>query len=290
MKKFISFLSRIFILLTALELTSCGYGALELFHHGDFVDERADQMKELYQGRVGPTFASLSGTYTFVIFTDPHYGSKRSENIDEDEFLEWMDGLPADQSPKFCVCLGDIAERGERKEFLKYCDFVEKIESRGIPVLNIVGNHDLFNSGWDDFSDLCFPYTSFYRFKSSAFSFYALDTGSGSLGPKQFKKLKSAMQSDPRPKIVFSHYPIYGSGMYGLSYYCLQNEEESTRLITLFEKEDVTDVYAGHVHHHQSKELGDYTERCFDTLFNQEWALVTVNETTGKTSTKTIRK
>ena len=109
LKKFISFLSRIFILLTALELTSCGYGAFELFHHGDFVDERADQMKELYQGRVGPTFASLSGTYTFVIFTDPHYGSQRAENIDEDEFLEWLDGLPADQSPKFCVCLGDIA-------------------------------------------------------------------------------------------------------------------------------------------------------------------------------------
>ncbi|MBQ2354374.1 MAG: hypothetical protein II397_00980, partial [Treponema sp.] len=64
----------------------------------------------------------------------------------------------------------------------------------------------------------------------------------------------------------------------------------STRVITLFEKEGVTDVYAGHVHHHQSKELGDYTERCFDTLFNQEWALVTVNEATGKTSTKTIRK
>ena len=57
-----------------------------------------------------------------------------------------------------------------------------------------------------------------------------------------------------------------------------------------YQKEDVTDVYAGHVHHHQSKELGDYTERCFDTLFNQEWALVTVNEATGKTSTKTIRK
>lgn len=276
--------------LLALATTSCGYGAFEIFHHGDFVDERADSMLELSAGRVGQEFASISGTYTFVIFTDPHYGSKRGENIDEEEFLEWMGSLSSEQKPKFCICLGDIAEHGNESEFEDYCKFVEKIESRGIPVLNIVGNHDLFKSGWDDFSDLCFPYTSFYHFKTEAFSYYALDTGSGSLGPDQFKKLKRAMESDSLPKIVFSHYPIYGSAYYGASYYSLQNEEESTRLITLFENEGVTDVYAGHVHHHQSKNIGSYTEVNFDTFFNQEWAFVTVNQDNGTTHTETIRK
>jgi len=273
-----------------LFITSCGYGAFELFHHGEFVDERADSLKELSAGNVGGQFSSISGTYTFVIITDPHYGSKRAENIDEEEFLAWIDALPPEKKPKFCICLGDIAEHGDRSEFKDFCKFTEKVESREIPVLSIVGNHDLFNSGWDDFSDLCFPYTSFYHFKTSAFSYYALDTGSGSLGPKQFKTLKRAMEHDRLPKIVFSHYPIYGSAIYGLSYYSLQNEEESTRLITLFEKEDVTDVYAGHVHHHQSKNIGSYTEINFDTFFNQEWALVTVNEANGKTRTETIRK
>ena len=290
MKKFISFLSYLFILLSTLALTSCGYGAFELFHHGDFVDERADELTELSAGKVGSQFSSISGTYTFVIFSDPHYGSERAKKIDEDDFLAWLDGLDSTKKPKFCICLGDIAEHGVKSEFLEFKSFADNIESRGVPVMSIVGNHDLFNFGWNDFTDICFPYTSFYHFKTSAFSYYALDTGSGSLGPKQMKILKKAMKRDRLPKIVFMHYPLYGNSTYKISYYCLQNEEESTRLITLFEEEDVTDVFAGHVHHHQKKNIGSYTEVNLDTFYNNEWLLITVDEARGKTSTKTIRK
>ncbi|MBO4386295.1 MAG: metallophosphoesterase [Treponema sp.] len=279
----------VFAVFAVFSVTSCGYGAYQLFHHGEFVDERADELMELSAGKVGGQFSSISGTYTFVLFSDPHYGSKRSKDIDEDAFLAWLDGLDSAKKPKFCICLGDIAEHGVRSEFVEFQSFADKIESRGVPVMSIVGNHDLFNSGWSDFTDICFPYTSFYHFKTAGFSYYALDTGSGSLGPKQMKILKKAMERDRLPKIVFMHYPLYGSSTYNLSYYSLQNEEESTRLITLFEKEDVTDVYAGHVHHHQKKNIGSYTEVDLDTLYNNEWLFVTVNEAKGTTKTETIR-
>ena len=270
----------IFVILSlfSLNVNSCGYGALELFHHGAFVDERTDQLTELGSGRVGSSFDSLSGSYTFVIFSDPHYGSKRADNIDEAEFLEWLDSLSV--KPKFCICLGDIADHGERSEFEKYNAFASRIESiTGGKVYGVVGNHDLYNSGWDDFEDLVYPNVSFYRFAINSISYYFLDTGSGSMGTTQFNKFKAAMAADSNYKIVCTHYPCYGTKDFFASYYSLQNTLEADQLITLLKKQKAIAYLSGHMHAEHSTDFGTFTEYVVPAfLSNEKFAVMTVNE------------
>lgn len=276
------------LLLAVLFTTnSCGFGYEDLFYHGPDVGDRADELRTITTSKdSNVTFSSITGTFTFVIITDLHYG-KNGVHQPEKKFLSWLDSLST--KPSFCICLGDIADHGHDDEYEDYADFVEEIEELGVPVLNVVGNHDLYNNGWDGYKEYCYPYTSFYKFQTSGFSFYALDSGSGSLGKKQFNIFKKEIKNDPLPKIICTHYPVYGDASYLGGYFTFQDEEESTQLISLFAKEDVFLIMDGHAHsYHRTKFKKNLVENNANAFFNDEWTLVTVDQDSVSVSDKRI--
>jgi 3',5'-cyclic AMP phosphodiesterase CpdA len=248
-----------------------GYGWDEFFSRDNPVSTRADTLTDIADSPAG-----TNTDYTVIVITDVHFGGDGTRP--DDSFFEWVSSLSS--RPKFCICLGDIAEHGYKSEYTDYVAFTAKLyNTYGIRTYTVTGNHDLYNSGWKYWHTMVYPYTSFYRLKTVHFSWYFLDSGSGSLGTTQYNTLKNAMNADSNPKIVLLHYPIYADGTL---YLCLQNTYERDELITLFAKKNVKLVLDGHTHQYHTCDFGSFYE--FNVpgfLAKGQWALLTVNETTG---------
>ena len=103
-------------------------------------------------------------------------------------------------------------------------------------IFNTCGNHDLYQGHWDNWKDACYPHTSFYKFQTSGFSWYALDTASGRICPNQFNLLKEEISKDPKPKVIFTHYPLTEFRVLGIG---LDETTERNLLIDLFAKNNV---------------------------------------------------
>ncbi|MBQ2315524.1 MAG: metallophosphoesterase [Treponema sp.] len=274
----------------ALCLCACKaieYGFYQLLDHGPAVDDRVGELIDLTGGDVP---AVSGGSYAFLVISDVHFGKTDEERHDQ-EFLNTLQALKASlsPSPSFCICLGDIADHGKKSELEDYKRvLVEPIEQMlGGKVYSVVGNHDVYLYGWNDFKETIWPHTSFYRFRLGNFSYYFLDAGSASLGTVQFNRLKAAMEADGSPnKIVSLHSPVYGGSDMRGGYYALQEESESTQLFTLFKDNEVRLILAGHVHRPAGTQLTPTMQEYILPTFvgDRQFAIVTVDDTAGTTT------
>lgn len=320
MKKLAS-LSLSFLLL--LFLASCSaYGFFWGQFAEDDVDERSPSMKNLGTLDLSSQKLQVSSTYSFLVFTDSHFGSEREE-LDEGAFLAWLDdwfkkyseGEDKDLTkiPRFAVNLGDTADGGKEEQFKEYLRFEEKIKtlagkylsfenepSSAFKVYSILGNHDLYHKGQSHFMKLIYPHTSSYILNIDAdskdswpgFSYYFLDSANGSLGTKQLVDFKKKAGDDPRPKIAFSHYPIYagGSDMFML----IQNTLERNTILTYFSKSNVRQVYEGHAHSDYGFDFEKFREDVIGSLrfthrAEKQCAIVTVNEVSQQVHTEIVK-
>lgn len=252
MKRFLSVLVSICSFLMILSLISCSYGIQELFGRPYDVDERSSTLKIL-QSSEAPAL-SYPDEFNILVFADVHFG-KSDRCANEDKLFEWIQNSQTDvsKSPLFCLCLGDVADHGKEDEYLKYKDLIERIFTvKGVKTYTTVGNHDLYNSGWSNYIKYVYPYSSFYKFETDRFSFYSIDTASGCVGKVQFKALKKAFENDPKKKIVFTHFPLYGEGDF---YFRLQDMTERNLLIALFAENNVAICVSGHTHSNLSTDF-----------------------------------
>lgn len=290
------------------------YGLDEAFYRKDSVSERADSLTELsadqimksFEGENGGTETAkafsglLSGTarsvYSFLVITDVHFGgeglAKNPENRRDDDFFAWLAendreaGDDDSRRPLFCICLGDVAEHGREEEFSRYREFTQRLEKLGLKTFTAVGNHDLYNSGWEHYTKYVYPYTSFYRFKTRLFNYYFIDSASGSLGDAQYAKLVRALKNDSSPKIVCSHYPLYAEGHF---FYVMNDSTERNLLISACAKDDVRAFISGHAHMRSRTDFGSFAEEGIPGFLERNsWALVTVDERNESVSCEII--
>lgn len=266
----------LFSLFILLLFTSCKftpYGLDETFYRDNPTSDRAK-----FQEISLPS--PVSSEYNILVITDVHFGGENMGNAGERKDDDFFKSLKSLNKPlAFCVCLGDIAQYGKENEFLDYkAKMIDRIENDfGIKTYNVVGNHDLYNSGFDNYKKIVFP-TTFYRMKTSGFSFYFTDTASGAMGNHQFSDLKSLMKSDKNSKIVFMHVPIYGNDR---NQFKMQDTYERNMLISLFNKNSVKAVVAGHCHRKSENSLGNFPEYTIASfLSHRGYAILSVNETT----------
>ena len=277
----------LFTLLITLTIAGCKFGLQEAFYRSNGVNERSSELSTItLPSNVTSTISTQSGKYNFMILTDVHYGA--GYDIPETQILNWIDSFNAttqsmQRKPLFCLVLGDMAETGDREEFAAFNSFQDKIEAKGIPVYCIVGNHDLLNSGWKYWKTSCNPGTSFYKFSTSALSFYFTDTGSGTMGTKQLSALENAFKSDNNRKLVFTHYALYGGGA-GLPLFCIGNDKERGRIIDLCARNNVKYTFEGHYHPGGEYDFGNFKELVATSLKQGKWYLVSIDETTGNSA------
>lgn len=273
----------IFFFLIGILFLSCQeYGTDNLFYRDNTVDNRVNKLEDITES----FFETLPEKYSFIIITDLHYGSvkKNPPKLPDKQFFEWLEKFDDSEKPAFCLCLGDVADTGSSSQFKEFEELVEKLEEKGIRVLNSLGNHDLYNSGWEGWNATCYPYSSFYTFRTSSYSFYSLDTGSGDIGVNQMDVLISALKNDPRPKIIFTHYPLYTEKFF----FNFDNTTDRNLLISYFSKCNVKMYLSGHLHKYEDYDFGSFQTYVIPSYrYNSAWALVNVNE---KTQTYTLER
>ena len=232
----------------------------------------------------------LSSSYSFAVMTDVHYWAlefQKAPAMPDSEFLSWLDALPSSEKPGFCLVLGDVVDYGAAEQYPAYVSFINNIESRNVKVFNVAGNHDLYNSGWDNWRSNCYPHTSFYNFKTSGFSFYGLDTGSGGPGYEQLTSLQSAFSVDSKPKIVFSHYPFFSDSLV----FSMCDTTERNLALDMFQKNNVRLYLCGHIHKYELYDFGTLRHLALPSFrYDGIWALVTVDESSGTYSVKFYNK
>ncbi|MBQ3801608.1 MAG: metallophosphoesterase [Treponema sp.] len=271
--------------LTMLLPSSCKpieLGLYKVFEHGPAVSERADRLEEVK----GPDPVFYGKRFAFLVTSDVHFGNKGASYTprEDDSFFDELRVQMRDRAvpPSFGICLGDVVENGnvrdEFRDYVDWCDKIEEILGTGNRVYTTTGNHDLYNEGWEYFEEYVYPHTGFFHFNAGGFSFYFLDSGSGSLGKKQYELFEEAVKKDELPKIVSTHVPVYGTSAFIQNYYSMQNTEESSQLITLCADNNVKLYLAGHMHTKHENDLGKFDEivmPCYAVY--HEFAIVTVD-------------
>ena len=213
---------------------------------GDVVDSRYEQSFEQHKGA---SMASLAAddSYLFYVSTDTHI------NEDVSNLEEFVYALRSDEKALFGVMLGDCVDKiSSMPLYSNAIDYKEGQQYR-TPIFTVIGNHDLFFSGWDDFRNLVGPSVYWFEalFNGGKDLFITLDTASGTLGSKQVKWLRdflASVRSDYRHCVVLTHTNILYTDNSQVSSGNLPLEE-TLLLFDLFAKHNVTLCLQGHDHY-----------------------------------------
>ena len=256
-------------LLLMAALSSCSFYFTNLFSEAIAVTDRVKESQSI--GVTQPSSSLIaSSPFTFLVVGDPHFGASFAAST---SVLDNFAALAASTDPvssnpyAFVVFAGDDANDGAESEYQAFLGWANTLKDSGgasMKWYSAVGNHDLYNGGWTYFKNSVGP--SFYRLTAGAFSIYFVDSGQGTLGNYQIDALRSAFAADPNPKIVVSHYPIYG-GASELYYFRLANPREVAELLDLFGQYDVKLILAGHYHYYVHENVGGaFDEYLVDSL------------------------
>lgn len=298
-------------LIALMVAAGCKYGAYFLLFDEETVDSRATSVTSLpLTSSAEDALPDIQGLsrYSFVIITDSHFGAAKERY--DDEFCAWFETqlASADEAarPRFVANLGDTLNAGAKSEADDYNSFCDRLKSLAaaaglttLPVYTILGNHDLYNNGWNVWKHNVYPYTSYYQFSlasnaaaadasaPSGFSYYFLDSANGTLGSPQLEDLLKHLEADARPKLIFTHYAIYGGDIF---YFTLQDTIERNLLISACAKNNVRYVFAGHDHKdHRFTFENKFQEHVIASfLYGNTCALVTVDENAGTVSSANI--
>jgi len=313
MKKLMNYTTAIILAVVfSLSLTSCDfhlkdYKPMEAFYRLMKVERRAQNLKKLNvsiseeeavietnlvdeKEKTIPIKITNESVYDVLIFTDVHFGKdylnlgeyrRDKELFKALENTKSVSGEYLINTIKFAIGLGDFADHGLLKECEEYNkeirDPLEKIY--GIPLYNIVGNHDLYNSGWNAWEKTMYPHTSFYKFETPSFSWYFLDSASGTLGGYQYDALEEEMYLDKKKKLVFSHVPVYADNNL---YFTMQNTEERNKLINTCAATSTQFFIDGHSHKERRFDFGAFIEQNIaDFLTSNSYGILHINEGKG---------
>ncbi len=289
----------LFILILVISFSSCSFGGYQFAFTDKTVEDRSpciQQMEEIKPQSTGHT------KYSFLIVTDMHIGAARYSHND-DGFFKWLDKQfdnPDEvMRPAFVINLGDIADTGSSKEYKEYADWETKVKMAaqtklGIAdykIFNVAGNHDIYNDGAANYRKMVYPHSFSYCFSFSnssteeGFDFYFLDSANGTFGIRQLNDLEKKFKQNNRPKLIFTHYPLYLKGINMM----IQDTLERAKVLTFLAEGDAKLVMGGHAHVTQSKDFGPFLSQITAAYAGRNTVcLVTVDEQTCEVSTKVV--
>jgi len=200
---------------------------------GTTVDERfalSSSMKSPYTDIVKGSYE-----YSFAFCGDPHMLEEGDGNFGE------LDSAVRSGRINFVIFGGDLTMFGKEAE---YKNFINHANQLTVPSYPAIGNHDLYNNGWENYWRSLGP--SVYSFCGGNAKFVVIDTASGEIGQKQMEWIRKELKENKQPlTFVVTHVPIYG-GSHGICEF--PKSQERQELIDLFEKYEVDYVLEGHYH------------------------------------------
>jgi hypothetical protein len=192
---------------------------------------------------VAPLVSSIPvsdpNNFTFAIVGDLHIGNQGVQRLQE-----ILTGAAA-ENDSFVIFLGDIVEDGNLADVQAFRNTLSETgwDQKSEPV---IGNHDIFNNGWQYYLQYNGP--SHFTFTAGNSLFIVLDTASGTVGNEQTTWLQSQLQSSNLPTNTFllSHYgPVVPTIQ---TYLKLANQQEAQNIMSMAVQSGVRAWFAAHYH------------------------------------------
>lgn len=247
---------------------------------GDLVNSRFEQSMRITQGKAVAQIEAADD-YMFYVCTDTHI-DETSINLGAFNSI-----LRNDNDATFGVMLGDAIDRRDNlPRYLEAIKFNPEIHKFDYTIFNVIGNHDVYFNGWEDYKSLIGPSVYWFSVKTPSYSdlYITLDSATGTLGKKQFDWLKSflaANRNQYRHCIVFTHVNILYSDLSQLVTSNLPMDE-TFALLEVFSKYRVELVLQGHDHYRDDQMFNGvrYTVvgTIEDSVDNPEYITVFVND------------
>lgn len=188
--------------------------------------------------------------YMFYVCTDPHVDGTNN-NI-----RTFVTDLRNDAGASFGIVLGDLTDRpGKFPFYLEATAYDASKHANNTPVFNVLGNHDIFFDGWNDYLKLIGPSVYWFEvsFAGGKDLFLVLDSATGTLGAKQTKWLKeflAANRTKYRHCVISKHTNLFNTDN-TQSTSGNMPFEESFALMDLFARHNVALVLQGHDHYRE---------------------------------------
>ncbi len=185
--------------------------------------------------------------YCFYVASDVHI----SESVEH--LTTFLTLERNDNTAYFSLMLGDMVDKkGVFDLFYSSLAYNSSIQNRNDTVFATVGNHDLYFDQWNDYTRYfgTATYTFIVETPNYKDLFFALDSGSATLGTKQLQWLRKKLSDDRksyRRCIVFTHTNFLKdsvSQLFSGNY----SENELFELTDLFAQNNVDLVLTGHAH------------------------------------------
>ena len=242
---------RLFIILIGLSVSSCNKLDIRglFMPTGDVADSRFEQSAQMNEG-LRAAVMETHESYVFYVATDPHI-DQTNENL-----TRFNDELRNDTDASFGVILGDCIDiRDNLPRYLETLSYFPERHACDPHIFHILGNHDVFFNGWDDFKELVGPSVYWFEaaFPGGKDLYISLDTASGTLGKKQNEWFRAFLEKNRiryRHCIIFTHTNFFYTDNSQTSSGNMPIEE-SLSLIDFLSRCNVSLVLQGHDHYRE---------------------------------------
>jgi UDP-2,3-diacylglucosamine pyrophosphatase LpxH len=247
-------------LFLAFSLLSCEkMDIADMFVTKESANQRFEQSLKWNEEHPAREIVVPSDEYMILSFADSHVGSTN----DLDDFFKTAIKTKA----AAVVMVGDLTS-GNEKDYSLFQQHLPCQDS--LISFPVTGNHDLWFDGWNQYYIRFGSSTYLFTVKTQQANdlFICLDSGSGTLGDKQFKWLRNNLQvlrPQYRHCIVFTHDNFFRNRHTTSTNPVI---EEVTALMELFAENNVDMVVAGHDHEQYSTIFGKTTYIVMDALLD----------------------
>ncbi len=218
------------LIIVVILLLSVSFRVSAVSYHVDIKDWNAGQIERIDKSRLN---------FTFAVFGD----NKNSNRIFE-KLLEMVQ----EDNALFAVDTGDTVMRGEPAY---YESFLKQIDNYSVPVLTVLGNHEISGDGREYYSEIFGPY--YYSFEVGNAYFIVLDDANERyVDSQQMSWLERELERGQNYtyRFIFMHVPLYDprKPMEGQPGHSLGNISNAGELARIFDLYNVTTVFCGHIH------------------------------------------
>lgn len=239
---------RIVIILMSLSACSCSHLDLKgmFMPTGESVEKRFEQSKAINKD-LKAGYIPAQKNYSFYVATDPHI-DQTTLNLSV-----FNNALRNDAESSFGVILGDCIDvKDNLPTYMDALSYRPEKHSCNHKIYHVLGNHDIYFNGWEDFREVVGPSVYWFEvvFDAGKDLYISLDTANGSLGSKQtewFKSFLASNRQNYRHCVILTHTNFFYTDNSQVSSGNMPIEE-SLALVDFLGRHDVSLVLQGHDH------------------------------------------
>ena len=183
--------------------------------------------------------------FSFAVVGDTHVGGQDTAR------LRRILTAAAAEGDAFVVFLGDIVDTGEREDIVAVQTAVSDLGFTN-KVIPVIGNHDVFEMGWEPYKELWGA--SHFAVTVGNSKFIVLDTADGTLGLEHKEWLENELrQGGATNTFLLSHYLPFIPGQ--RTYLRLSNEVEAMKLMKMASRFQVRAWLGAHYHSYATENV-----------------------------------